>query len=209
MKNLIPCFLKRKASIGWRIRKKEGFFVISSLAIVGMMSGFLSSHKVFGQETSWVEQGRVLIEPFKKRLMGELKTALEKGPKNAIFVCQKRAPQIAMELSSPGRHLGRTSHKLRNPENAPKPWVEPFLKAYLENPGETSPKALRLQGDWVGYVEPIFVGEMCLTCHGERLDPDIESTLKALYPKDRAKGFKLGDFRGLFWAEFRPDGPID
>lgn len=162
-----------------------------------------------GDDGIWLKQGEALIKPFKKRLMDELKAALQKGPKNAIFVCRERAPQIASELSSPTVRLGRTSHRLRNPKNAPKPWVKPYLKAYLDNPNDVTPKAIRLKGGWVGYVEPIFVSEMCLPCHGGGLETDIESALKALYPNGRAKGFKVGDFRGLFWAEFLPNGQDD
>jgi hypothetical protein len=58
-----------------------------------------------------------------------------------------------------------------------------------------------LGGGRVGYVEPIEVQPLCLACHGEALAEPVRARLEALYPHDRAVGFRAGDFRGLFWAE--------
>jgi hypothetical protein len=54
----------------------------------------------------------------------------------------------------------------------------------------------------LGYVEPIFLQPVCLTCHGETLAPDVASRIEELYPDDQATGFAVGDFRGLFWVEY-------
>ena len=54
----------------------------------------------------------------------------------------------------------------------------------------------------MGYVEPIVMQPMCLTCHGESLAPEIAARISEVYPDDQATGFKVGDFRGVFWVEF-------
>jgi hypothetical protein len=59
-----------------------------------------------------------------------------------------------------------------------------------------------LPGERSGYVEPIGVQPLCLTCHGESLAPDLASRIEELYPADRAVGYRVGDLRGVFWAEF-------
>jgi hypothetical protein len=97
--------------------------------------------------------------------------------------------------------VGRTSHRLRNPANAPRPWMEPLLAAYRAAP-ERAPRAVAIGAGRVGYVEPITVKPMCLACHGSELAPGVRARLAELYPEDRATGFAVGDFRGLFWAEF-------
>ena len=54
----------------------------------------------------------------------------------------------------------------------------------------------------MGYAEPIIVQPMCLACHGESLAPEIAAKISEAYPDDQATGFKVGDFRGVFWVEF-------
>ena len=124
----------------------------------------------------------------------------------AIAVCRDAAPALAARSSGDGVRVGRTSHKLRNPRNAPQPWMEPLLGHYLEEPDARAPRSVSLEAGRAGYVEPIYVQAPCLACHGQALAPEIAERLAELYPDDRATGFEIGDFRGLFWAEF-PAGP--
>lgn len=151
---------------------------------------------------AWLDKGAETLTPLKQGLMGALTEALQDGPVAAIEVCSVKAPGIAESLSGDGVAVGRTSHKLRNPENAPRAWVQPLLEAYVANPENPAPEVVSLEDGAVGYVEPIFVNAMCLTCHGETLAPTVASALDARYPNDEARGFGVGDFRGLFWIEF-------
>ena len=98
--------------------------------------------------------------------------------------------------------MGRTSDRLRNPSNTGPAWVESILEAYLANPSDRDPRTVSLENDRLGYVEPIILQPLCLTCHGDNLAPDVASRIKELYPADRAVGFQVGDLRGVFWIEF-------
>jgi hypothetical protein len=147
-----------------------------------------------------LERARAALEPFKQQLMEALVTALEEGPENAIKVCRLRAPEIASELSTAEVRMGRTSHRLRNPQNSPEPWMEPLLASYLEDSAKVEAQAVRLPGGTFGYVEPIRVRHFCLSCHGPSLDPSLENVIRELYPDDQATGFRAGGFRGLFWV---------
>ena len=51
------------------------------------------------------------------------------------------------------------------------------------------------------YMEPLYVGPQCLSCHGETLSGELKEKLNELYPNDQATGFKLGQFRGLIWIK--------
>jgi hypothetical protein len=147
------------------------------------------------------------LEPLKRELRSALVGALrEAGPQGAIEVCQLRAPEIARLTSTGGAVLGRTSHRLRNPENAPEPWMSEFLEEYLTNPVDNEPRAVGLASGGIGYVEPIRMKGICMQCHGDRIKPDVKARLRALYPEDEATGFKKGELRGMFWVKLSADG---
>jgi hypothetical protein len=146
------------------------------------------------------------LAPLKKELRSALIGALEEGgPERAIEVCQLRAPEIERLTSTGGAVLGRTSFRLRNPENAPEPWMSLFLEEYLANPDDNEPRAVRLAAGDIGYVEPIRMKGICMQCHGDRIKPGVKARLQALYPEDEATGFKKGELRGMFWVKLPAD----
>jgi hypothetical protein len=147
-----------------------------------------------------IERAQTAIGSLKKELQTALREGLREGPENAIEVCQIKAPGISKRLTGDGITVGRTSHRLRNPENAPEPWVEPLLDEYASAVGEGTWRAVRLDDGSVGYVEPIYVRPVCLKCHGGDLSEAVAGRINTLYPHDEATGFESGDFRGLFWV---------
>jgi len=152
--------------------------------------------------------GAALLKPFKAELKEALVAGMQKGPATAIEICSDKAPQIAASLSVDGVVMGRSSHKLRNPENASPAWLAPLVDKWAaegiraDDVGRLTGAAIKLDDGRYGYAEPIFVQPLCLTCHGKELAPDIAARIEALYPDDDATGFDVGDFRGAFWVEF-------
>lgn len=145
---------------------------------------------------------RQALAPFKEELQTALRDGLARGPTEAIDACAVEAPRIADAASAPGLRVGRTSHRLRNPANAPAPWMEPLLAEFASRDPEPGAFALvEREGGGAGYVEPITVQPLCLTCHGDAVAPELVEKIRARYPEDAATGFEVGDFRGLFWAE--------
>ncbi len=158
-----------------------------------------------------VEKGDAALAELQKGLVPKLTKALSEGPpSHAVSVCQVEAPAIKAALeASQGLELGRTSHKLRNPKNAPRPWAAPFVaQAAGKKFAEVGPLVVDL-GDRIGLLRPIPVGPPCVTCHGvaQGLDSTLTATLAQLYPNDQATGFAEGDLRGWFWAELKKPGP--
>ena len=149
-----------------------------------------------------LERGAELLSPFKRDLQEALRLGLTKGPVQAISACRVQAPEIAKALAQDGISLGRASHRLRNPANSPPEWVGPILDAYVDNSADRAPRTVPLPNTRLGYVEPILLQPLCLNCHGEQLAPNVASRINELYPEDRAVGFDVGDFRGVFWVEF-------
>ena len=147
-------------------------------------------------------RGSQILAPYKKALKEALQSGLSKGLVEAMQVCQIQAPRIAESLSHDGIRVGRTSHRLRNPDNAPPYWVEPILAEYVVSISDREPRSVSLSRERLGYVEPIIVQPQCLSCHGESLNEYVSMQIDKLYPEDQAFGFKAGQLRGVFWAEY-------
>ena len=146
-------------------------------------------------------RGAAAIEPFKRELQQALLDGLSEGAVEAVGVCRLEAPKIALAYSREGVRVGRTSHRLRNRANAAPAWVQPILDEYRKDASSRSPRDVMLPNGRVGYTEPIVAKPLCLTCHGQSLDPAVAARIEELYPDDRAVGFAAGDLRGVFWAE--------
>ncbi len=153
-------------------------------------------------DESELTRGAELLTPFKQELQRALKSGLADGPAGAIQVCRVKAPGIADALSTDGVRMGRSSHKLRNPDNTAPDWVSPIMQQLLGDPSNRAPQAVELADNRWGYVEPIIVQPLCLTCHGSELAPEVAARISELYPEDRATGFETDDLRGVFWLEF-------
>lgn len=139
----------------------------------------------------------------KKAFMSVLSTELAKGPENALSACKIKAPTIPAQFKDVS--VGRTTNKPRNAVNTPKSWMQSFLnkgaKTTADNP--LKPETVILDGNRRGYFEPIYIAPMCITCHGEAIDMSLKKKIDELYPKDLATGYKVKDFRGAFWVEFK------
>lgn len=144
-------------------------------------------------------------------LKARLMEAMGKGgPAAAIRVCADDAQALTAQVAQEtGVQVGRSSLRLRNPKNAPPPWVEEWLKQQGERPAEGVAgmrAVVQAEGGKVARVlRPIAVEGPCLNCHGpeQALAPEIRKVLEERYPEDQAKGYQLGDLRGALWAEVK------
>jgi len=144
----------------------------------------------------------------KKALFEKLSTRLvqvmsDGGPVNAIEVCSKDASKLAGEISKEhGLKIGRTSFKLRNPENTPPDWAATMVKQRV-----SEPKFVDLPDGKLGAMLPIKLMPQCISCHGstDQIDVDVLAALADGYPNDRATGFKVDELRGWFWVEVPGD----
>lgn len=154
------------------------------------------------------QEAKGIVKVFAGALKGELKTAMKSGgPVEAIQVCNRVAPAIANEQSDKSSwSVGRTSLKLRNPDNQPDAWELAVLKKFEErkaNGEDVKPMAhfevVEEDGKKVfRFMKAIPTGEVCLNCHGSDLKPAVAEQINKLYPNDQATGFALGDIRGAF-----------
>lgn len=161
-----------------------------------------------GDYTAEVAASRATAKEFMQTLKQELQGGMQDGgPVNAINVCNLSAPGIANTYSvSHGWDVGRTSLKLRNPDNAPDAWERSVLESFEERKGAGEDPAkmehyevVRQDGvKELRYMKAIPTAQLCLACHGENIDSITRTRLEKLYPDDQAAGYKVGDIRGAF-----------
>lgn len=149
-------------------------------------------------------RARAVLEPFKTKLKATLGAALAKGQDSAIDACAGEAPRLAAEASRDGVRVGRSSARLRSAANAPPAWVAAPMAELARAPREGDYRLVQLEDGRLGFAETILVKSMCLGCHGRELGPETAARLASRYPKDEARGYAEGDFRGVFWAELPP-----
>ncbi|MCW8949372.1 MAG: DUF3365 domain-containing protein [Sedimenticola sp.] len=155
-----------------------------------------------------VTEARALIKQFGSTLKGQLVGAMkEGGPVKALKFCNVRAPGIASDTAaSSGWEVGRTSLKIRSKENAPDAWELGVLEQFESKKASGADPAKLDFSEVVEsngkktfrYMKAIPTEKACLKCHAAKVSPEVEAELKALYPDDKARGFKEGDIRGAF-----------
>ncbi len=152
-------------------------------------------------------EGKALIQEYAGALKAELMAGVQEGgPANAIAICNTRAPEIAAALSTDGWTIGRSSHKLRNPANAPDAFTAAAIEDFLAKIADgATPQQLVATGITEENGQRVFhmvkaipTGKLCLNCHGATVAPGVEEKLAELYPEDQARGFEVGDMRGVF-----------
>ena len=137
-------------------------------------------------------------------LKGELMNAIQAdGPVHAIDVCHTRAPEIAEEVADQFRlEIGRTSHKLRNPNNTEPVWIGDVLGDKL-----VATHAFADETGSLGIAYPIMLENACVICHGndDQVSQPVREAITQRYPDDQATGFAPGDLRGWFWSQIPPE----
>jgi hypothetical protein len=130
------------------------------------------------------------------------------GPVGAIAACNTMVPELADSLAQETSfEIMRTSSRVRNADNAPDAWEQEVLDKFSAQLGRGADAAkleyyevtVTKEGQkFFRYMKPIMTGEVCLTCHGTEVKPDLKSEIAKYYPDDKALGYRLGDMRGAF-----------
>lgn len=149
------------------------------------------------------------------KLKDELGAAMKAGgPLNALTRCHDQAtPLTDLVGNETGWDAGRTSLRVRNPDNAPDSWERSVLEDFERRLAAGEPaaglehEATVKVGDsrYFRYMKAIPTAELCTVCHGTSINPELQAHIRTLYPDDRATGFKVGDLRGAFTLTRRLD----
>lgn len=166
------------------------------------------------EEKAAMEKGAALAKASFKALSTRLRQAMnEGGPAHAVDFCSLNALSLMDSLSTTHHaHIRRTSDRVRDTHDQPDAEEARIMKDMLAEweAGGGSPNIPArgmAHGDSIAYYAPIFISSpACLKCHGDpgsSMDASALSMIDERYPDDRAKGYELGDLRGMWsirWA---------
>jgi hypothetical protein len=152
-----------------------------------------------------IARADVIIATMHDALLWELNSGLEQGgPTLAIKSCHLDAIRVAERVGrQEGVAAGRTSDRLRNPLNAPRPWAASLVTANAGRQARDVDGFAVDLGSKVGVLRPVVHRARCAGCHGrpDTFGAGIRAELRDRYPKDRATGFEEGEIRGWYWVE--------
>jgi hypothetical protein len=186
-------------------------------ALIGVALALTASLGAQTQLTSWpasrapaefqpaISRADLVVASLQDAVIRELTDALSRGgPGSAMSFCHLDATFIAQRVGrQEGIAAGRTSDRLRNPTNAPRPWAAALVQANAGKSAKSVEGFAVDLGEKVGVLRPIAERPMCAGCHGplDTLSPAVRDVLLDRYPRDRAVGFKEGEIRGWYWVE--------
>jgi len=136
-----------------------------------------------------------------------LKSSIQsEGVTHAVKFCNLTALTLVDSLSKQYKaDIGRTSLRLRNPQNQPDSLETIILEAYQYNLSQglsLNPNLQRIDRDYLLYTKPIVLDNpLCLACHGEpgtEISAEAVDLLRSLYPEDNATNIKIGELRGMW-----------
>ncbi len=181
---------------------------IRSLVLAGALAVAVGGPVAAADRAALVQESRAAIMALAETLKGELMAAIQAGdPVGAIAICNERAAELADQVSTDrGLTVGRTSDRSRSPDNRPDAFEAEVLRRFAARAAAGEPLATMDHAAWVAtrngqefrYMKAIPAQELCLTCHGSEIAPEVKARLDALYPSDRATGYGPGELRGAF-----------
>ena len=183
--------------------------ILKSTILAITLSELTFSPALAQDKAALAAEGKAIMMQFGSDLKAALGAAMKAGgPVNAIGVCNTEAPAIATNTAEGTEwFVGRSSHKLRSPSNEADEFTAMAIAEFLErqSAGESAadlvkPAIVEENGQQVfRLVKAIPTQEVCLNCHGgDNVKPEVEARLAELYPDDQARGFSLGEMRGVF-----------
>jgi len=152
------------------------------------------------EQAKMLERAKGAQKELGPKLMATVLHTVEKrGHAAALQACKLEAPKLTSGAGDAAKvKIGRTSHKLRNPENVAPVWMADIVEAK-----EGKPHVRLGPEGQLGWAAPIHLMGPCTSCHGDtaELASGVPEALAKLYPEDQATGFEPGDLRGWFWVE--------
>lgn len=155
------------------------------------------------------EEGKKIAEQSQTALGKNLVNAINTGgTEYAVEFCNIEAMPITDSMATLlNASVKRVSDKPRNQKNkANEAELEHLknLKEEMESGRSPQPKVVEINGLKVGYYA-IVTNEMCIKCHGDKnetIEPATFAKIQALYPSDKALGYKANELRGMWVVGF-------
>ena len=172
--------------------------ILSVILFFGITSCNQPTSKVNIEELK--QHGDSLTNIAQKTLMGTLLAAIEQeGHEYALDFCNVRAMPTTDSLSNAMKvTIQRLSQKNRNPQNAITNKNDQVVFDYF-NENKSVKDTLLIENSKDIYYKRINLAmPACTQCHGKEIEPNLLAKIKTLYPEDKATGYELNDFRGMW-----------
>ena len=162
---------------------------------------------IFAQ--GYVKEANTISKDLLKTLGGNLKKQLKSGgATKALKYCNKNAMKLTQEVSDKYKNatVKRISLKPRNPKNSPNEKEAQILQNMqsLHKLGAKPRNVVFEDENQVVVYKPLIIKKRaCIMCHGAK--PKPQEAIKSLYPKDKATGYKMNDFRGAIVVTIKKD----
>ncbi|MBS0000177.1 MAG: DUF3365 domain-containing protein [Cyclobacteriaceae bacterium] len=191
------------------------FLAIFSLMITGCNPSKERVSDSQMKEKAMEEGNRITMET--QQLLGTtLKSTIqEQGIPEAMRYCNLNAYPLVDSIERKySVIIKRASTRFRNPQDAPDEEELKFIEAYQDSltAGKTPGVFVEINEKEIHFARPILLNDaVCLNCHGQAgsdIAPENYQVIKALYPDDKATGYKMGDLRGIWSVRFSKDDLI-
>lgn len=158
-----------------------------------------------GGPTPRAEDAKAVAMDYAARLKAVLQAEMGRGgPVAAVGVCSEEAMKIGSEVSrASGWSVRRVTSRTRNPLDLPDSYESGVLGELERALASGKPDAARFEVVTEGgvryarFMKAIKIENVCLACHGgKEVGPETAKALRARYPHDTARNYKLGDLRG-------------
>jgi hypothetical protein len=188
--------------------EREDFMHIAATRSALAAAMLCATVSAFAQDPAWTAEARSVAGAIPPKLLAVLTDEIGKGgPEGAILVCRDKAPQLAKAASEEtGWSIRRVSLRNRNPRAVPDAWERAALEDFDRRAASGEPPITLEKAEVVTdggkqyyrYMRALPTQPLCLNCHGapEQLAPAAVEKLKALYPDDKAVGYRPGEIRG-------------
>ncbi len=147
------------------------------------------------------QSSKLLLKTLGSNLKRNLKAG---GPMQALEFCTQKAYTLTEDVNKKlpkGVSVKRISTKFRNPLNKPQESEQEVLETLekLQELHVKVPKHLiqKVDEKTYKYYKPLLINkQVCLQCHGDIKNANLERAIDERYPQDKAKHYKMGDLRG-------------
>ncbi len=181
--------------------------VVNRVATVAPKSVSSESSVSFIENKKVLEKGMLHIDTFMGSMKPTLKGLLESDSTHvtAMGACSSMARGMVDDYNRQinGVKIRRTALKYRNPKNKPDSADKMVMDEFMSKQ-TFKPLVIELPNEYRVY-KPLKIKQPCLLCHGARNDmsKEIVKMIDRTYPKDKATGFELGEFRGVVVADIK------
>ncbi|MDH5720597.1 MAG: DUF3365 domain-containing protein [Spirochaetia bacterium] len=192
------------------VSKKAKIIIIIFFAMASTLFCGSDEEKINLTEEISKKATKMYAPPMVKTLFAKVKEA---GYKDSVQFCSEYALEhtaqsiaqieenMKKEYKISSIKIGRTSLKLRNPQNMATEKQKEILKEWeiaQKNKQELKPVYFK-EGDFYFGMAPIVINSpVCLGCHGggEARDKEAYEKIKSIYSDDKAVDYNLNDIRG-------------